>query len=628
MKFIKYIKYIMLMLLLLNIGITATAQVNGYAKVININDQSLTLSNVNESFGTFEAGDQIIIMQMQDDIIGANTDNDIDFGSINTIASTGLYEVATIVSMNELSGTPFIINLTTPLSNIYNIGANSSVQIITYPRLGSPNYTTTSDITAINWDGNIGGVVAFQVDGVLTLQHNITANGTGFRGGRANGGTFSVSGCGNAIFRTDDGSTGFKGESIYKNTTSEYVFGRAKLSNGGGGGSLLDAGGGGGSNFSAGGTGGEGFRCGSGTASGGLGGVDLSAYISGNRIFMGGGGGGGQINLGGTGGNGGVGGGIILVKANSLMTTGNCGKRIVSANGSNAGIGAFSGGGGGGGAGAIVLQVDNFLIGGTCPLAISANGGDGGNSLGFFVRGGGGGGGQGTVVFSATQPTTNVTVNTSPGAGGLDDDFGSRSSGNGDGIDGQGVLSSVATPLPIELLYFKAKLVKQQVVLDWATLTEKDNKFFEIQRSSDAVNWQKVTQVKGAVNSSKLLTYQYIDVLPLDNISYYRLKQVDLDGTFSLSDITSVNIKSLTNTTVVFPNPAQNQVFIKLENGVQADGQVKALLFNTLGIQQPVDFMATKGGLTGNIETLPEGVYLLKIYIVERVIVKKIVVRR
>ena len=55
-----------------------------------------------------------------------------------------------------------------------------------FPTLGSPDYITTANIGALNWDGDIGGVVAFNVAGVLTLAHNISADVAGFRGGNAN----------------------------------------------------------------------------------------------------------------------------------------------------------------------------------------------------------------------------------------------------------------------------------------------------------------------------------------------------------------------------------------------------------------------------------------------------------
>lgn len=620
MKFIKY-SLILLMAVYTN---TLLAQVNGYAKVTNISDLTLTVNNVNETFGTFESGAEIIIMQMQDDIIGSNTHNNVSFGNINTIASTGLYETATITSINEVAGTPLTINLSQTLSNTYNIGTNSSVQIITFPQLGSPNYTTIAGITAVNWDGNVGGVVAFQVAGTLTLAHNISANNAGFRGGNADGDSFNFASCDNSVYRTNNASTGRKGEGIYKSTNTNYVYGRAKILSGGGGGSLIDAGGGGGSNFSSGGVGGWGY-CDAADASGGYGGIDLSAYISGNRIFMGGGGGGGQINLGGTGGNGSNGGGIVLLKANILVTTGACGNRSITANGANATDGTSNGGGGAGAGGSVILQVNSFSINAGCSLTVAANGGNGGDADGWLVRGGGGGGGQGTVFYSGTQPTVNVTTNTSPGVAGFDNDFGSQSAIDGGGIDGQGVQDKQTTALPIELLYFRARAGNKAVILDWATIGEQDNDFFEIQRSANGVNWQNISKITGTGNSTKLLVYQYMDEAPLPGTNYYRLKQTDLDGSFTHSNMVSVNIKNTRVSVRLAPNPAKDFIYISLNHaGIRA----KAELFDALGRKQVISFTQKRGQLAGNVGKLAEGMYLLKIYVNNVQIIKKVMIRR
>ncbi|OJJ15921.1 hypothetical protein BKI52_37005 [marine bacterium AO1-C] len=603
------------------------AQINGYAKVNSVSDLSLNVTNVNETFGTFEAGDQIIIMQMQDNVIGTNVNNDADFGNINTIESAGVYEVATIASINELAGVPLIINLTQAPTNTYNTGANSSVQIITYPKLGSPNFTTTSDITALAWDGNVGGVVALQVDGNLTLNHNITANALGFRGGAANGNTnVFANDCQNTLYQSSSNITGEKGEGIYKNTDANYVYGRAKILNGGGGGSAVDAGGGGGSNFSSGGSGGWGV-CPEVDASGGTGGVNLDIHISGRRVFMGGGGGGGQINAGGVGGNGGNGGGIILLKANQLSTNSGCSGVSITANGGNATNGDNNGGGGAGGGGAIVLQVDNFVINASCPLTLEANGGNGGDALGTnFTRGGGGGGGQGSVFYSSAQPTTNVTTNTAPGIGGLDDSFGSRSAGNGGGINGQGVQSSQDTGLPIDLFYFRASTSGRRVVLDWGTISEINNQYFEIQRSSDAQNWQEIARRNGAINSNKLINYQHFDQNPLVGINYYRLKQVDTDGTFTYSKIVSVQVEGIQEV-LVFPNPTQEIVNINIGKS-NLEYTVNILLLNIAGHQVKAYSIPKGGALTINVKDVPEGVYIMKLSFDNQEVIKKLIILR
>ena len=126
------------------IGSNAYSQVivNGYAEVTGISGTTLTVGSVDQSDDTFQDGEQAIIMQMQDDVIGANTANTSNFGDLDNIQSAGLYEVVTI---SDVSGMPGTLVINGPLTNTYNTGPNSSVQIITYPTLdgGGGDYTTT-----------------------------------------------------------------------------------------------------------------------------------------------------------------------------------------------------------------------------------------------------------------------------------------------------------------------------------------------------------------------------------------------------------------------------------------------------------------------------------------------------
>jgi hypothetical protein len=94
-------------------------------------------------------------------------------------------------------------------------------------------------------------------------------------------------------------------------------------------------------------------------------------------------------------------------------------------------------------------------------------------------------------------------------------------------------------PLPIELLSFQAVSIEPFITLSWQTASETNNDFFSIERSADAVNFEEIAQKPGAGNSKAVLNYSFTDTNPLDGVNYYRLKQTDLDGTFSYSAIKS-----------------------------------------------------------------------------------------
>lgn len=94
------------------------------------------------------------------------------------------------------------------------------------------------------------------------------------------------------------------------------------------------------------------------------------------------------------------------------------------------------------------------------------------------------------------------------------------------------VLSKSSDPLPIELLYFNAVCASNgRVLLSWSTASEQDNKEFVLERSEDGIIWEQFDVVAGAGNSSSEIKYEVFDNNPFAGITYYKLTQVDFDGT-------------------------------------------------------------------------------------------------
>ncbi|GIV43380.1 MAG: hypothetical protein KatS3mg035_0503 [Bacteroidia bacterium] len=377
--------------------------INAYAQVTAINGSTLTLANLNEQFHSFNVGEKVIIMQMQDNVIGTNTNNDANFGSLANIQSAGLYEIATIQARPNAN----TITLS-PLVNSYNICNNCRVQLISFRKLGNPDFSTNSDITGLAWNGNIGGVIAFEVPGTLILNHNILANGIGFRGGQKSNNWDTNPGCRETPYIANNANYGFKGEGIYRVTNNNYRNCRGRILNGGGGGNDHNGGGGGGGNFTQGGLGGFGWNNGNTcpNSAGGLGGISLSNVIHVKRIFMGGGGGGGQQNnnVGTSGGNGG---GIIYIKAQTIQTQG-VGTRYISAKGISTANGGHDATGGGGAGGSIILEIPFYQVANTCPLFVQTNGGNTGNVGHSQFHGAGGAGAKGPIFFYTFAQPQNV----------------------------------------------------------------------------------------------------------------------------------------------------------------------------------------------------------------------------
>lgn len=122
--------------------------------------------------------------------------------------------------------------------------------------------------------------------------------------------------------------------------------------------------------------------------------------------------------------------------------------------------------------------------------------------------------------------------------------------------------------LPVELLFFKASINQCDVTLVWATASEMNNDFFEIQRSSNSYEWNTIGKVYGNGNCNTRIDYQFVDSDILSGINYYRLKQVDFDGTAEYHKIITVNgAKCFTATVKIFPVPAQNILNVNLNYG-------------------------------------------------------------
>lgn len=529
---------------------SAQTVLNAYANVNSITSASLlTVNSVNTTNHSFNPGEKIIVMQMQDDVIGANTGDNANFGSLSSINMVGIYEIATIASVVPSTTNPNIIALVSPLTQLFNINSNSSVQVITFRNLGN-NYTTTSDITALPWDGNIGGVIALEVNNTLTLNHSVIADAVGFRGGAIS--TSAGGACQPTLYTTNSTSQAYKGESIYKTTDANHSNGRAKIINGGGGGNEHNAGGGGGGNFTVGGDGGQGWGCG--VSAGGLGGVPLQASVALNRFYMGGGGGGGQQNnnVSSSGGNGG---GIIILKTNAIITSTTCSSAIrISANGGSVANSGNDGCGGGGAGGSILIDAATYTLNPSCPLSITSNGGNGGNVNDAGSHGGGGGGGQGVLLFPQNIPNTNATISTTYGTGGANSMPGGTFAQSGGGPNNAGILGSAV--LPIELLSFTAIRNGENVDAYWTTETEINNDYFTLERSKDGVNFEKLVITDGAGNSNTMINYSERDFSPYEGISYYRLKQTDFSGSNSYSQIVAVNYIIAEDNISIYPNPA------------------------------------------------------------------------
>lgn len=177
------------------------------------------------------------------------------------------------------------------------------------------------------------------------------------------------------------------------------------------------------------------------------------------------------------------------------------------------------------------------------------------------------------------------------------------------------VVRSPIIDLPVELLDFKAKRITvNEVELVWNTASELNNHGFEIQRMlADETAFQKIAWVDGNGTTSSNTRYAFIDQNSYTGVAYYRLKQIDFDGSFAYSETRAVNGSDLEANSSVFPNPTKGIVYINLPINTQP---VLIQLLDSKGaaIGQKMA-MVQEGQLLqlDQLEYLADGVYWVRI---------------
>jgi trimeric autotransporter adhesin len=134
-----------------------------------------------------------------------------------------------------------------------------------------------------------------------------------------------------------------------------------------------------------------------------------------------------------------------------------------------------------------------------------------------------------------------------------------------------GADENLTAPLPIKLVSFNGVLLNDNVLLSWQTAFEINNKGFMVQRSVDGKTFETIGFVEGKGSSSKVINYTLIDERAFARVTssqlYYRLKQIDFDGKTNYSNYIVINKETFksANQLIVYPNPFDNELFIKLE---------------------------------------------------------------
>lgn len=179
--------------------------------------------------------------------------------------------------------------------------------------------------------------------------------------------------------------------------------------------------------------------------------------------------------------------------------------------------------------------------------------------------------------------------------------------------------------LPVQLVNFSCESEHNGVMLTWETSTEKNNRFFTVERSADGINFSPIAEMPGAGTSSSERNYSYLDTNAWNGANYYRLRETDFDGRSQVFNITSCNEQRM-QAGNIFPNPSNGSFTVTLGPSVQSTTiTITDVIGRTVYTQQ----FPPSGTYINQSISLPQlkGVYLLRLDNGQKVIVKKLLLR-
>ncbi|MEY4904667.1 MAG: hypothetical protein RLZZ292_2482, partial [Bacteroidota bacterium] len=178
------------------------------------------------------------------------------------------------------------------------------------------------------------------------------------------------------------------------------------------------------------------------------------------------------------------------------------------------------------------------------------------------------------------------------------------------------VFAAVQTALlPIELVGFYGKQEKSNILLYWATANEINNSHFEIERSQDLQRWEQIATIGGNGTTNLPHNYTSEDRQPYNGVNYYRLKQIDFDGSSKIHKTIAVDFKGDKKSVVhLSPVPVQNELHLIMDSIEEGNYSLEIIdLQGRILEYQQINVYSTKLDRSINIENYPSGVYFLNV---------------
>lgn len=182
-------------------------------------------------------------------------------------------------------------------------------------------------------------------------------------------------------------------------------------------------------------------------------------------------------------------------------------------------------------------------------------------------------------------------------------------------------------PLPVELLSFKPIKNQNNVDVTWATASEINADYFSVYHSTNGIDFEEIAQIPAAGNSTNVINYSFVHENPSNGFNYYRIRNVDFDGSSETFDIKSVQFNNehaeVLNANV-YPNPVASQ--LNIDFTAVTEGKYTLRIFEitgqlvyTSGIMAPEGYNST----TINVDVFVPGKYIIQIITPEQQVITK-----
>jgi len=179
-----------------------------------------------------------------------------------------------------------------------------------------------------------------------------------------------------------------------------------------------------------------------------------------------------------------------------------------------------------------------------------------------------------------------------------------------------------ASPLPVRLMSFTAEKEGSTILLQWKTENEIQFQEFVVERSADGRNFESIYRVP-ASGTQGLNKYSAIDQHPFSDINYYRLRQIDRNGSFSFSQIVSVRMSGR-NSFDIYPNPVSSLLHLQLPEGLQGNIEIEiSEMSGRINKRISLQLNGNSTSTSIDVSMLPVGMYLIHTKTREGILSKK-----